>query len=90
MSSVSRMVYVLRRLFSRFSSPSIRLSAFATLIASTEPNISPSRLVTSPVDSLLSMRKRRSHRVAMLTVTMMSASGRNTAKVISGLIWTMM
>ena len=89
-SSVSRIVYVFRRLFSRFSSPSIRLSAFATLIASTDPNISPSRLVTSPVDSLLSMRKRRSHRVAALTVIMMSASGRNTANVTSGLIWTMM
>ena len=89
-NSVSRIVYVFRRLLSRFSSPSIRLSAFATLIASTDPNISPSRLVTSPVDSLLSMRNRRSHRVAALTVIMMSASGRNTAKVMSGLICTMM
>ena len=89
-SRVSRIVYVFRLLLSRFSSPSIRPSAFATLIASTEPNISPSRLVTSPVDSLLSIRKRRSHRVATLTVSMMNASGRNTANVISGLIWIMM
>ena len=68
----------------------MRPSALATLIASTEPNISPSRLVTSPVDFLLSMRKRRSQRVAALTVTMTRARGRKTAKVMSGLIWTMM
>ena len=68
----------------------MRLSALATLMASTEPNISPRRLVTSPVDSRLSRRKRRSQRVAALTVTMMRARGRKTAKVMRGLIWTIM
>ena len=89
-SRVSLRVVRLRSALNTSKRPSTRSSAFATLMASTAPNISPMKPVTPPVASRLAFRYRWTRPRAMLTMTTTAATGTKTPNVISGSIRAMM
>ena len=90
LSRVSLIVVRLRSVLSASKRPSTLSSAFATLIASAAPNISPMNPVTSPAASRLSFLYLCIRPRTMLTMITTKNIGTKTPKVISASMRAMM